>query len=44
MLYHGGAIMPGANLYIVYYGSFTATQHDILDTFPENIEVRRRST
>jgi len=37
MLYHGGPIMPGANLYIVYYGSFTATQHNILDTFLENI-------
>ena len=37
ILYHGGPIMPGANIYIVYYGSFTAIQHDILDTFLENI-------
>ena len=37
MTYHGGPIMPGANLYIVYYGSFTATQHAILDTFLQNI-------
>jgi hypothetical protein len=37
ILYHGGPIMPGANIYIVYYGSFTSTQHDILDTFLENV-------
>lgn len=37
MVYHGGPIMPGASLYIVYYGSFTTTQHDILDTFLQNV-------
>lgn len=35
--YHGGSIIPGANLYVVYYGNFTWTQHDILDTFLQNI-------
>jgi len=38
VLYHGGPVMSaGPNIYIVYYGSFTATQHNILDTFLENI-------
>ena len=38
ILYHGGPVMTAAtNLYIVYYGSFTAKQHNILDTFLENI-------
>lgn len=38
ILYHGGPVMSAAtNLYIVYYGSFTATQHNILDTFLGNI-------
>ncbi len=38
MLYHGGPVMSnGPTIYIVYYGSFTANQHNILDTFLENI-------
>ena len=38
MLYHGGPVISsGVNIYIVYYGSFTATQHDILDTFLQNV-------
>jgi Phosphate-induced protein 1 conserved region len=36
--YHGGAVMVApTNLYIVYYGSFTSTQHSILDTFLQNL-------
>ena len=31
-------VMTGAkNLYVVYYGSFTTTQHTILDTFLQNL-------
>ena len=38
ILYHGGPVMSAAtNIYIVYYGSFTATQHDILDMFLQNV-------
>ncbi len=38
MVYHGGPILAGpTNLYIVYYGSFTAKQHSILDTFLEHV-------
>jgi hypothetical protein len=38
ILYHGGAVMTGANhLYAIYYGSFTATQSSILDNFFENL-------
>jgi len=38
MLYHGGPVMSnGPIIYIVYYGTFTANQHHILDTFLENI-------
>jgi hypothetical protein len=38
ILYHSGPVMVSAtNLYIVYYGSFTATQHSILDTFLQNL-------
>jgi hypothetical protein len=38
IVYHGGPILAGTiNLYIVYYGSFTATQHSILDTFLESV-------
>ena len=34
ILYHGGPVMSApTSLYIVYYGSFTANQHNILDTF-----------
>ncbi len=34
MVYHGGLIMSGpTHLYVVYYGSFSAKQHSILDTF-----------
>lgn len=38
IVYHGGPILAGPiNLYVVYYGSFTATQHSILDTFLQNV-------
>jgi hypothetical protein len=38
ILYHGGPVMSASTtIYIVYYGRFTATQHDILDTFLENV-------
>lgn len=38
ILYHGGPVMVAAtNLYIVYYGSFSAKQHTILDTFLQNV-------
>jgi hypothetical protein len=38
ILYHGGPVMAnGPTIYIVYYGSFTAAQHNILDTFLKNI-------
>jgi hypothetical protein len=38
MVYHGGPIVAGpANLYVVYYGSFTAKQHSILDTFLQHV-------
>src|ERR1700752_3181663 len=38
ILYHGGPVMVAAkDLYVIYYGSFTATQHSILDTFLQNL-------
>ncbi|HEV2728732.1 MAG TPA: hypothetical protein VGV15_01760 [Terriglobales bacterium] len=38
ILYHGGPVMiSGKSLYVIYYGSFTATQHSILDTFLQNL-------
>jgi hypothetical protein len=37
ILYHGGPVMVNKDLYVVYYGSFTATQHDILDNFLANL-------
>jgi Phosphate-induced protein 1 conserved region len=38
MVYHGGPVMTGSkNLYVIYYGSFTGTQHDILDNFLANL-------
>lgn len=38
ILYHGGPIMVAAkDLYVIYYGNFTATQHSILDTFLQNL-------
>lgn len=38
MIYHGGPVMVGpTSLYVVYYGSFTAAQHNILDTFLANL-------
>lgn len=38
ILYHGGPVMvTGKNLYVIYYGSFTATQHSILDNFLQNL-------
>ena len=38
MIYRGGPILTGpTNLYVVYYGSFTAKQHSILDTFLQHV-------
>jgi hypothetical protein len=38
IVYHGGPVMTGPkNLYVVYYGSFTLAQHDILDNFLANL-------
>ncbi len=38
IVYHGGPILAGpTTLYVVYYGSFTAKQHSILDTFLQNV-------
>jgi hypothetical protein len=38
IVYHGGPIVAGStNLYVVYYGSFTAKQHSILDTFLQHV-------
>lgn len=38
ILYHGGPVMAASTtLYVVYYGSFTSTQHSILDTFLQNL-------
>jgi hypothetical protein len=38
ILYHGGPVMvPAKDLYVIYYGSFTATQHTILDNFLQNL-------
>lgn len=37
ILYHGGPVMVNKNLYVIYYGSFTTTQHAILDNFLENL-------
>jgi hypothetical protein len=38
ILYHGGPVMANpTNLYVIYYGSFTATQHAILDNFLQNV-------
>jgi len=38
ILYHGGPVMVAStNLYVVYYGAFTANQHTILDTFLQNL-------
>ena len=38
ILYHGGPVMAAStNLYVVYYGAFTANQHTILDTFLGNL-------
>ncbi|PYX09382.1 MAG: hypothetical protein DMG88_06975 [Acidobacteria bacterium] len=38
ILYHGGPVMiSGKSLYVIYYGSFTVTQHSILDTFLQNL-------
>jgi phosphate-induced protein 1 len=38
ILYHGGPVMVAAKpLYVIYYGSFTSTQHAILDTFLGNL-------
>src|SRR5215471_12258628 len=38
IIYHGGPLMVNAtDLYVIYYGSFTSTQHAILDTFLQNL-------
>lgn len=38
ILYHGGPVMVAPkDLYMVYYGSFTTTQHAILDNFLQNL-------
>jgi phosphate-induced protein 1 len=38
ILYHGGPVMvAGKDLYVIYYGSFTSTQHTILDNFLQNL-------
>ncbi len=38
LVYHNGPILAGPiTLYVVYYGSFTAKQHSILDTFLANV-------
>jgi hypothetical protein len=38
ILYHGGPVLVNAkDLYVIYYGSFTATQHAILDNFLQNL-------
>src|SRR5215469_2978017 len=38
ILYHGGPVMVSPKgLHVIYYGSFTATQHAILDNFLQNL-------
>lgn len=38
ILYHGGPVLVAAkDLYVIYYGSFSSTQHSILDTFLQNL-------
>ncbi|HEY2169200.1 MAG TPA: hypothetical protein VGJ30_06205 [Candidatus Angelobacter sp.] len=38
ILYHNGPVMVAPkDLYVVYYGSFTTTQHAILDNFLQNL-------
>jgi Phosphate-induced protein 1 conserved region len=38
ILYHGGPVMVGPkDLYVIYYGNFTSTQHAILDNFLQNL-------
>lgn len=37
ILYHGGPVMVNKDLYVIYYGSFTSTQHSILDNFLQNL-------
>jgi len=38
ILYHGGPVLVAAkDLYVIYYGSFTSTQHTILDNFLQNL-------
>lgn len=38
IIYHGGPVMVASKtLYVIYYGSFTSTQHAILDNFLENL-------
>lgn len=37
ILYHGGPVMVNKDLYVIYYGNFTATQHAILDNFLQNL-------
>src|SRR5262249_32202600 len=38
ILYHGGPVMVvGKDLYVIYYGTFSSTQHTILDNFLQNL-------
>jgi len=38
ILYHGGPVMVvNKDLYVIYYGSFSSTQHTILDNFLQNL-------
>ena len=37
ILYHGGPVMVNKDLYVIYYGSFSSTQHAILDNFLQNL-------
>ena len=38
ILYHGGPVMVNPkDLYVIYYGNFTSTQHSILDNFLQNL-------
>ena len=38
ILFHGGPVMTqGAHLYVIYYGRFSSTATDIIDTFLENL-------
>ena len=45
ILYHNGPVMVAPkDLYVIYYGSFTTTQHAILDNFLQNLGGSGHST